>query len=44
MVRPAHVRLLCLAPALVPHAAKIPMSATSPEVVEWMHHCMPSDS
>ena len=28
----------------VPQAAKIPMSATSPEVVERMHHCIPSDS
>jgi hypothetical protein len=28
----------------LPKAAKMPMSATSPEVVERMHHCMPSDS
>jgi hypothetical protein len=28
----------------VPHAAKMPMSAISPEVVERMHHCMPSGS
>jgi hypothetical protein len=28
----------------VPHAAKMPMSATSPEVVEQMHHCMPKAS
>jgi hypothetical protein len=28
----------------LPQAAKIPMFATSPEVVEWMHHCIPRDS
>jgi hypothetical protein len=29
---------------LVPQAAKIFMSATSPEVVDSMHHCIPKDS
>ncbi len=28
----------------VPHAANIPISATSTEAVEWMHHFIPRDS
>jgi hypothetical protein len=31
-----------MGPATCPQAEKISISATSTDVVDWMHHCVPS--